>query len=39
MVREIPDARRVDIPGTNHYSLLFKPSQLRDEALTSFLKE
>jgi len=39
MMREIPDARRVDIPGTNHYSILFQPSPLRDKALTSFLKE
>jgi len=39
MTREIPDARRVDIPGTNHYSILFQPSALRDELLTRFLKE
>jgi pimeloyl-ACP methyl ester carboxylesterase len=39
MTREIPHARRVDIPGTNHYSILFQPSALRDETLTRFLRE
>jgi pimeloyl-ACP methyl ester carboxylesterase len=39
MVREIQDARSVDIRGTNHYGIIFQPNRLRDEALISFLSE
>jgi pimeloyl-ACP methyl ester carboxylesterase len=38
MAREIPDARRVDVEGTQHYSILFQPSATRDQALLGFLK-
>ena len=38
MVREIPNAKRVDIEGTNHYSILFHPNQKRDQAILEFLK-
>jgi pimeloyl-ACP methyl ester carboxylesterase len=39
MVREIPIARRVDIAGTNHYSILFQPNPVRDQTLLQFLKK
>ena len=39
MVREIPNAKRVDIKGTNHYSILFQPNEERDQAILKFLKE
>lgn len=39
MVREIPDARRVDVEGANHYSILFQPNKKRDQAILDFLKE
>jgi pimeloyl-ACP methyl ester carboxylesterase len=37
MVREIPNARKVDVEGTQHYSILFQPHSLRDQALLGFL--
>ena len=39
MVREIPNAKKVDVEGTNHYSILFQPNQKRDQAILEFLKE
>ncbi len=39
MVREIPNAKRVDIKGANHYSILFQPNKKRDQAILEFLKE
>ncbi len=39
MVREIPDAKRVDVEGANHYSILFQPNAKRDQAILDFLKE
>jgi pimeloyl-ACP methyl ester carboxylesterase len=39
MLHEIPDARRVDIRGTNHYGIVFHPNELRDRALLDFLDE
>ncbi len=39
MVREIPDARRIDIEGTNHYSILFQPNAHRDQAILEFFKD
>jgi pimeloyl-ACP methyl ester carboxylesterase len=38
MVREMPDARKVDVEGTNHYSIVFQPNKIRDQALLDFLK-
>ena len=38
MVREIPNARNVDVEGTNHYSIVFQPNEIRDQALLDFLK-
>jgi pimeloyl-ACP methyl ester carboxylesterase len=39
MVRDIPNAKRVDLKGTNHYSILFQPNRKRDQAILKFLKE
>jgi pimeloyl-ACP methyl ester carboxylesterase len=38
MVREIPNARRIDVEGTNHYSILFQPNVQRDQIILDFLK-
>jgi pimeloyl-ACP methyl ester carboxylesterase len=38
MVREIPNAKNVDVEGTNHYSIVFQPHKIRDQALLDFLK-
>jgi pimeloyl-ACP methyl ester carboxylesterase len=39
MNKEILNLRRVDIQGTNHYSILFQPNTPRDEAILTFLQE
>jgi len=39
MVREIADARCVDLKGTNHYSILFQPNRERDREILSFLQD
>jgi pimeloyl-ACP methyl ester carboxylesterase len=39
MVKEIADVRRVDIKGTNHYSILLQPNKQRDQAILEFLEE
>jgi pimeloyl-ACP methyl ester carboxylesterase len=39
MVREIPNAKRVDVKGTNHYSILFQPNKKRDQTILKFLNE
>jgi len=39
MVHEIPNAKRVDVEGTNHYSILFQPNKMRDQTILEFLKE
>jgi pimeloyl-ACP methyl ester carboxylesterase len=39
MTREIPNARKVDLEGTNHYSILFQPHKKRDQAILKFLDE
>ena len=39
MVHEIPNAKRVDVEGTNHYSILFQPNEKRDQAILKFLSE
>jgi len=39
MVREIANARRVDVNGTNHYSIIFQPHGERDQAIREFLNE
>ncbi len=39
MLREIPDVRYVDIPGTNHYSVVMQPNELRDKAILNFIND
>ena len=39
MVREIPNAKRIDIKGANHYSILFQPDKKRNQAILEFLME
>jgi pimeloyl-ACP methyl ester carboxylesterase len=39
MVREMPNAKRVDVEGANHYSILFQPNVKRDQSILDFLKE
>lgn len=39
MVRQIPKATRVDLEGTNHYSILFQPNKQRDQTILEFLNE
>ncbi|MFP5211782.1 MAG: alpha/beta fold hydrolase [Acidobacteriota bacterium] len=38
MLREIPDARCVDVEGANHYSIVFQPNARRDRELLAFLE-
>jgi pimeloyl-ACP methyl ester carboxylesterase len=37
MIQEIPQVRRVDVEGVNHYSIIFQPSEIRDNAIKEFL--
>jgi len=37
MVKKISDARYVDIPGTNHYSIVFEKNVMRDNLILDFL--
>lgn len=37
MISEIPHARRVDLTGANHFSLLMQPNPERDQAILNFL--
>jgi pimeloyl-ACP methyl ester carboxylesterase len=39
MLQEIPDARCVDLQGSNHYSIVLQPNEARDQAIRSFLEE
>jgi len=39
MTRELPHARKVDLEGTNHYSILFQPNKKRDQTILKFLDE
>jgi len=39
MVSEIPEALRVDIKGTNHFSILLQPNEMRDQAIREFLEK
>jgi pimeloyl-ACP methyl ester carboxylesterase len=38
MVHEMPNAKRVDVEGVNHYTILFQPNEKRDQAILNFLK-
>jgi pimeloyl-ACP methyl ester carboxylesterase len=37
MLRKIPDAACVDVPGANHYSIVFQDSGVRDRSMLAFL--
>ena len=37
MVREIAHAKSVDLPGTNHYSIIFEENEIRDRTILAFL--
>ena len=39
MMSAIPDARRFDVHGLNHYGLVFQPHEDRDKAIRNFLEE
>jgi pimeloyl-ACP methyl ester carboxylesterase len=39
MVRKIPNAKKVDVKGANHYSILFQPNKRRDQLILKFLEE
>jgi len=39
MVREMPNAKRFDVVGTNHYTILFEPNAVRDKTILQFLSE
>jgi pimeloyl-ACP methyl ester carboxylesterase len=39
MLQEIPDVKYVDIPGTNHYSIVMHPQKSRDEVILEFLNQ
>ena len=38
MIREIPNAKCVNVEGVNHYGIIFQPHEERDSALQGFLK-
>ena len=38
MLREIPDVKYVDIPGSNHYSIVMQPDKVRDATILDFLE-
>jgi pimeloyl-ACP methyl ester carboxylesterase len=39
MLEEIPDVKYVDIPGSNHYSIVMQPQPVRDEVILKFLNQ
>ncbi len=39
MLGQIPDARRFDVKGTNHYGIIFQPHDGRDQAIYNFLTD
>ncbi len=39
MVSEMLNAHRVNIDGTNHFSILFQPNKMRDKAIQEFISE
>jgi pimeloyl-ACP methyl ester carboxylesterase len=38
MLQEIPDAKRFDVEGTNHYGIVFQPNNVRDQVIREFLE-
>jgi len=39
MLREMPNAKRFDVEGTNHYTILFEPNAERNKAILQFLSQ
>ena len=39
MMVELPDARRFDVEGLNHYGIVFQPHEARDQVVREFLEE
>ena len=39
MIRQIPDARRFDVAGMNHYGIVFQTHVARDRAIRKFLED
>jgi len=39
MLREMSNAKRIDVVGSNHYTILFQPNAERDKAILQFLSE
>jgi pimeloyl-ACP methyl ester carboxylesterase len=39
MTNEIPDVRRFDVEGINHYGIVMQPHEARDRAIREFLKD
>jgi pimeloyl-ACP methyl ester carboxylesterase len=39
MVQEMPNAKRVDLKGVNHFTILFNPNVKRDQTILNFLRE
>lgn len=39
MIQEIPDVRRFDVEGTNHYGIVMQPHEARDRAIRKFIEE
>lgn len=37
MVSEIPNAHCLNVDGTNHFSILFQPNEMRDKAIQKFI--
>lgn len=38
LLSQLSDSRRVDVPGTNHYSIVFDSNSIRDDALKLFIE-
>jgi len=38
MEKEIPNAKRFDVKGVNHYGIVFQPHPERDAEILAFLK-
>ena len=39
MMQEMPDVRRFDVEGTNHYGIVMQPHEARDQAIRKFVEE
>jgi hypothetical protein len=39
MLRKIPKPQWANVPGANHYGIIFQPHLIRDQAILKFLGE